>query len=74
MATKALIAKARAKSKFKVRKHNRCNRCGRPRAFLRVEANSFINEVFGLSTEPQILYGRRNILATPGGAGLAMTK
>jgi small subunit ribosomal protein S14 len=35
VATKARIAKTRVKPKFKVRKHNRCNRCGRPRAFLR---------------------------------------
>jgi small subunit ribosomal protein S14 len=35
VATKALIAKTRQKAKFKVRKYNRCNRCGRPRAFLR---------------------------------------
>ena len=35
MATKARIAKTRVKPKFKVRKHNRCTRCGRPRAFLR---------------------------------------
>jgi len=35
VATKARIAKARAKPKFKERKHNRCNRCRRPRAFLR---------------------------------------
>jgi small subunit ribosomal protein S14 len=34
-ATKALIAKTREKPKFKVRRRNRCNRCGRPRAFLR---------------------------------------
>ena len=35
VATKALIAKMREKPKFKVRRRNRCNRCGRPRAFLR---------------------------------------
>jgi small subunit ribosomal protein S14 len=35
MARKALVEKARAKPKFKVRKNNRCTRCGRPRAFLR---------------------------------------
>jgi small subunit ribosomal protein S14 len=35
VATKALIAKTRMKPKFKVRKKNRCSRCGRPRAFLR---------------------------------------
>ena len=35
MATKAWIAKTQRKPKFKVRTVNRCNRCGRPRAFLR---------------------------------------
>ncbi len=35
MAKKSLIYKARRTQKFKVRKYNRCNRCGRPRAYLR---------------------------------------
>ena len=35
MAKKALIAKAARKPKFEVRKHNRCTRCGRSRAYLR---------------------------------------
>lgn len=35
MAKKALIEKARKKPKFKVRVYNRCNRCGRPRGYLR---------------------------------------
>ena len=35
MARKALIEKANRKPKFGVRGYNRCNRCGRPRAFLR---------------------------------------
>ncbi len=35
MAKAALIVKARKKSKFKVRQYNRCQICGRPRAFLR---------------------------------------
>jgi small subunit ribosomal protein S14 len=35
MAKKALIEKARAKPKFSSRTVRRCNRCGRPRAFLR---------------------------------------
>jgi small subunit ribosomal protein S14 len=35
VATKALIAKTKRKAKFKVRRHNRCSRCGRPRGFLR---------------------------------------
>lgn len=32
MAKKALINKAKAKPKFKVRQYTRCARCGRPRA------------------------------------------
>ena len=35
MARKALIEKSKRKPKFAVRTHNHCNRCGRPRAFLR---------------------------------------
>ena len=35
MAKKALIEKSKRKPKFQVRAYNRCNRCGRPRAFLR---------------------------------------
>lgn len=35
MARKALIEKSRQKPKFSVRKNNRCNRCGRPRAYIR---------------------------------------
>jgi small subunit ribosomal protein S14 len=35
MAKKALIEKSKRKPKFKVRKYNRCQRCGRPRAYLR---------------------------------------
>ena len=35
MARKALIVKARKKPKFKVRKYNRCKRCGRPRGYFR---------------------------------------
>lgn len=42
-----------------------------PQAFLRVEANAFINDVFGLSGEPSVFYGRRNILSTPEGAVIA---
>lgn len=34
MATKALIEKSR-RPKFKVRKHNRCQLCGRPGGFIR---------------------------------------
>jgi len=30
-----MIAKSKRKPKFKVRAYNRCNRCGRPRAYLR---------------------------------------
>ena len=35
MAKKALIIKANAKPKFSSRKVSRCQRCGRPRAFIR---------------------------------------
>ena len=35
MAKKALIEKANRTPKFKVRKYNRCRRCGRPRAYMR---------------------------------------
>ena len=35
MAKKSMIEKWKGTPKFKVRVHNRCNRCGRPRAFLR---------------------------------------
>lgn len=35
MAKKALIVKAQKEPRFKVRKYNRCSRCGRPRAYYR---------------------------------------
>jgi small subunit ribosomal protein S14 len=35
MARKALIERARRKPKFQVRHRNRCQRCGRSRAYLR---------------------------------------
>lgn len=35
MAKRALIVKSKRKPKFKVRKHNRCLRCGRPRGYMR---------------------------------------
>ena len=35
MATTAIVEKSKRKPKFKVRKHNRCQQCGRPRGFLR---------------------------------------
>ena len=35
MAKLSLIAKARKKPKFGVRKYNRCRSCGRPRAYIR---------------------------------------
>lgn len=35
MARKALIERGKRKPKYGVRAYNRCNRCGRPRAFLR---------------------------------------
>lgn len=34
MATTAMRNKAKMKPKFKVRKHNRCNICGRSRAYM----------------------------------------
>ncbi len=35
MATQAKIAKSQRKPKFKVRAHNRCRQCGRPRSYMR---------------------------------------
>lgn len=35
MAKTSLMVKAARKPKFKVRGYNRCNFCGRPRAFIR---------------------------------------
>jgi small subunit ribosomal protein S14 len=35
MATTAKIAKEAKTPKFKIRLRNRCNRCGRPRAYMR---------------------------------------
>jgi len=35
MARKALIVKSKREKKFKVRNYNRCELCGRPRAYLR---------------------------------------
>jgi small subunit ribosomal protein S14 len=35
MAKKSLVNKQKRKPKFKVRAYNRCQLCGRPRAFLR---------------------------------------
>ncbi|MCZ6825268.1 MAG: type Z 30S ribosomal protein S14 [Gemmatimonadetes bacterium] len=35
MARKALIEKAKRDPKFSTRRVNRCNRCGRPRAYIR---------------------------------------
>ena len=35
MAKKSMIAKAKREPKFKVRGYNRCQRCGRPRGYLR---------------------------------------
>ncbi|HDI82389.1 type Z 30S ribosomal protein S14 [bacterium] len=35
MARKALIIKSQREPKFKVRKRNRCKRCGRPRGYYR---------------------------------------
>ena len=35
MAKKCMVEKAKRPPKFGVRKHNRCQRCGRSRAYLR---------------------------------------
>jgi small subunit ribosomal protein S14 len=35
MAKKCLVVKSKRKPRFAVRRYNRCDRCGRPRAFLR---------------------------------------
>ena len=35
MAKKSSVAKAKRLAKFKVRQHNRCHFCGRPRSYLR---------------------------------------
>lgn len=35
MATKAKMAKLKKKPRFRVRHRNRCQRCGRPRGYLR---------------------------------------
>ena len=35
MAKKSMIAKAKREPKFSTREHNRCGRCGRPRAYYR---------------------------------------
>ncbi len=35
MAKKSMIAKAKRPQKYKVRAYNRCNICGRPRAYMR---------------------------------------
>ena len=35
MAKKALIEKSKRPPKFRVQQHNRCQLCGRPRAYLR---------------------------------------
>ena len=35
MAKEALIVKQRRTPKFKVRKYNRCQNCGRPRGYIR---------------------------------------
>ncbi|HDL04091.1 MAG: type Z 30S ribosomal protein S14 [Candidatus Zixiibacteriota bacterium] len=35
MAKKCLVEKQKREPKFKVRRYNRCRRCGRPRAYMR---------------------------------------
>lgn len=42
-----------------------------PQAFVRVVSDAVINEALELSPEPRVLYGRRNILATPENVVLA---
>ena len=39
MAKKSMVAKAKREPKFSTRQHNRCTRCGRPRAYYRELAN-----------------------------------
>lgn len=36
MAKTSMIVKAKRKAKFKVRQKNRCQKCGRPRSFMRL--------------------------------------
>tara|TARA_B100000029_G_C17595048_1_gene963803 strand:+ start:1433 stop:1618 length:186 start_codon:yes stop_codon:yes gene_type:complete len=36
MAKKSMIAKQKRKKKYSVRAYNRCSKCGRPRAFMRM--------------------------------------
>ena len=35
MAKTSMIVKSKRKPRYKVRQHNRCNVCGRPRAYIR---------------------------------------
>lgn len=35
MARKAMIEKSKREPRFKIRQHNRCKLCGRPRGYLR---------------------------------------
>ena len=35
MAKKSLVAKSKRPAKFKVREYKRCEKCGRPRAYIR---------------------------------------
>ncbi len=35
MAKKAIVLKSQRTPRFKVRRHNRCRMCGRPRAYIR---------------------------------------
>ena len=35
MAKKSMVVKAKRRQKFSVREYHRCNRCGRPRAYMR---------------------------------------
>jgi small subunit ribosomal protein S14 len=35
LAKKSMIAKAKRPARYQVQQHNRCERCGRPRAYMR---------------------------------------
>ncbi len=42
-----------------------------PQAFVCVEPNAFLGKALGLDSLPEVLFGRRNILATPAGIVIA---
>ena len=63
MATKAKMATIERKPKFKVRQHNRCRHCGRPRGYMRKFAlcricfRNLALLVFDNATNPAALQG-----------------